>query len=443
VQRTVFEKAMKRVLLITYYWPPSGGITVLRMLKFAKYLRATGWEPVIFTAEGAHYPTIDPTNERDVPEGAEVIRQPIWEPYALYKQFMGKPADENVNNVFYTDDADGGWKHKAAVWVRSNFFIPDARATWIKGSAKRLTTYLADHPVDAIISDGPPHTNTRIATLVSRATGTPWLADFQDPWTQVDYYQPLNLTSWGRKKHERQEQEAFAQASRTTIVSPSWKRDLESIGAKNVDVIPYGYDPEDFASLKRTAHKKFTLTHLGIMGYDRNPVNLFKAIALLKNELPGFAEDVELRLFGQLDYRVKKNILAAGIGEQTNFAGNIVRAEALQQQVDSHLLLLLLNQQDNAKGRIPGKLFEYLAARRPILNFGGTDSDVAGILKATDSGSTFAYDESPEVIAGMLKIAYQDFKSSKERPMNGEVIKPYSHPVLVKKLGELLDEMVG
>jgi glycosyltransferase involved in cell wall biosynthesis len=356
---------------------------------------------------------------------------------------MGKSADENVNNVFYTDDADGGWKHKAAVWVRSNFFIPDARATWIKGSAKRLTTYLADHPVDAIISDGPPHTNTRIATLVSRATGTPWLADFQDPWTQVDYYQLLNLTSWGRKKHERQEQEAFAQASRTTIVSPSWKRDLESIGAKNVDVIPYGYDPEDFASLKRTAHKKFTLTHLGIMGYDRNPVNLFKAIALLKNELPGFAEDVELRLFGQLDYRVKKNILAAGIGEQTNFAGNIVRAEALQQQVDSHLLLLLLNQQDNAKGRIPGKLFEYLAARRPILNFGGTDSDVAGILKATDSGSTFAYDESPEVIAGMLKIAYQDFKSSKERPMNGEVIKPYSHPVLVKKLGELLDEMVG
>jgi glycosyltransferase involved in cell wall biosynthesis len=413
------------------------------MLKFAKYLRETGWEPVIFTAEGAHYPTVDPTNERDVPEGVEVIRQPIWEPYALYKKFMGKSADENVNNVFYSDDADGGWKHKAAVWVRSNFFIPDARATWIKGSVKRLTSYLVDHPVDAIISDGPPHTNTRIATLVSRATETPWLADFQDPWTQVDYYQLLNLTSWGRKKHERQEQEAFAQASRTTTVSSSWKRDLEAIGAKNVAVIPYGYDPEDFADLKRTGHKKFTLTHLGIMGYDRNPVNLFRAIALLKKEVPGFAEDVELRLFGQLDYRVKKNILAEGIGEQTNFAGNVTRAEALQQQVDSHLLLLLLNQQDNAKGRIPGKLFEYLAARRPILNFGGTDSDVAGILTATDSGSTFAYDESPEAIAGMLKIAYQDFKSSKERPMNDEVIKPYSHPVLVKKLGELLDEMVG
>ena len=434
---------MKRVLLITYYWPPSGGITVLRMLKFAKYLRVTGWEPVIFTAEGAHYPTIDPTNERDVPKEVEIIRQPIWEPYALYKQFMGKPADENVNNVFYTDDADGGWKHKAAVWVRSNFFIPDARATWVRGSVKRLNAYLADHPVDAIISDGPPHTNTRIATLVSRATGTPWLADFQDPWTQVDYYQLLNLTGWGRRKHESQEQEAFAQAARTTIVSPSWKEDLEAIGAKNVDVIYYGYDPEDFSGLNRTAHKKFTLTHLGIMGYDRNPVNLFRAIAQLKEELPGFADDVELRLFGQLDYRVKENISAAGIEEQTNFAGNVARAEALQQQVDSHLLLLLLNQQDNARGRIPGKLFEYLAARRPILNFGGADSDVANILTETNSGSTFAYDAEPGTIATVLEEAYEIFKAGNEPKMDDEVIVPYSHPVLVKKLGGLLDEMVG
>ncbi len=436
------EKARKKVLLITYYWPPSGGITVLRMLKFAKYLRASGWEPVIFTAKDAHYPTIDPTNERDVPAGVEILRQPIWEPYALYKKFMGKPADENVNNVFYTDDADGGWKHKIAVWVRSNFFIPDARATWIKGSVKRLTAYLRENPVDAIISDGPPHTNTRIATMVSRATGIPWLADFQDPWTQVDYYQLLNLTGWGRKKHERQEQEAFAQARQTTIVSPSWKQDLEAIGAKNVAVIPYGYDPDDFANLKRVAHPKFTLTHLGIMGYDRNPVSLFKAIALLKDELPGFADDVELRLFGQLDYRVKENIIAAGIGEQTNFAGNVARAEALQQQVDSHLLLLLLNQQDNAKGRIPGKLFEYLAARRPILNFGGPDSDVANILEETDSGVTFAYNASPKAIAEVLKKAYQNFKSGNEQIMNREVIKPFSHPVLVSKLGRLLDRML-
>ncbi len=318
-------KVLKRVLIITYYWPPSGGIAVLRCLKFAKYLREYGWEPVIFTAQDAHYPTLDPTNEKDIPADLEVIRQPIWEPYAWYKKFMGKPADENVNNVFYTDESAGGWKHELAVWVRSNFFIPDARATWINGSVKRILNYLETNPVDAILSDGPPHSNTRIATLVSRATGLPWLADFQDPWTQVDYYQMLNLTRWGRKKHERQEQEAFRQASLTTIVSPHWKQDLEAIGAENVRVLYWGYDPEDFAGLERQAHEKFTLTHLGIMGHDRNPEVLFQAIRQLKEEEPGFAGDFELRLYGQVDHRVKASIEAHDLMEQTNFAGTVSR----------------------------------------------------------------------------------------------------------------------
>ena len=431
----------KRVLIITYYWPPSGGITVLRCLKIAKYLRQYGWEPVIFTAEGAHYPTLDPSNERDVPEGVEVLRQKIWEPYALYKKFMGKPADENVNNVFYTDSAAGGWKHDLAVWVRSNFFIPDARATWIGGSVTRLKAYLAEHPVDAIFSDGPPHSNTRIATLVSQATGTPWLADFQDPWTQVDYYQLLKLTAWGRAKHERQEQEAFATAAKTTIVSPTWKRELEAIGARNVGVLPYGYDPEDFASLRRTPHQKFTLTHLGIMGYDRNPQVLFAAIAMANDRDPGFAEAFELRLFGQVDYRVREAMDAAGVLWQVNFAGNVPRAEALQQALDSHVLLLLLNQQDNAKGRIPGKLFEYLATHRPVLNFGPTDSDAARILRETKCGVTYAYDAEPEELALTLVQRYRESKNSEATRVDNARIEQYSHPNLVKKLAGWLDEI--
>ena len=433
----------KRVLIITYYWPPSGGITVLRCLKFAKYLRDYGWEPIIFTAKGAHYPTIDESNDRDVPAGIEVIRQPIWEPYALYKKFMGKPADENVNNVFYTDSASGGWKHDLAVWVRSNFFIPDARATWVSGSVKRLLAYLKDHPVDALLSDGPPHSNTRIATLVSRATGTPWLADFQDPWTQVDYYQLLKLTEWGRKKHELQEQEAFATAAKTTIVSPTWKKELEAIGARNVGVLPYGYDPDDFAGLTRRPHEKFTLTHIGIMGYDRNPTVLFGAMAKLKEELPGFSELFELRLFGQVDYRVREAMEAAGVLDLVNFAGNVPRAEALQQILDSHLLLLLLNQQENARGRIPGKLFEYLAVRRPILNFGPTDSDAAAIIAEGPSGKTFPYTTSVDILARTLVQYFEERSKAGRAQLATESIQPYRHPELVRKLATWLDEIVA
>ncbi|NJB86690.1 glycosyltransferase involved in cell wall biosynthesis [Lewinella marina] len=434
---------MKRVLIVSYYWPPSGGIAVLRCLKFAKYLRQSGWEPVIFTADGAHYPTLDESNNADLPENLEVIRQPIWEPYAWYKKFMGKPADENVNNVFYTDESAGGWKHRLAVWVRSNFFIPDARATWIRGSVNRILEYLKDNPVDAILSDGPPHSNTRIATLVSRATGLPWLADFQDPWTQVDYYQMLNLTAAARKKHERLEQEAFRQASLTTIVSPSWKTDLESIGARNVRVLYWGYDPNDFAGLQRQPHRKFTLTHLGIMGHDRHPEVLFRAIAQLKEEVEGFTEDFELRLFGQVDHRVRRSIEDHGLVEQTHFGGTVSRREALQETLDSHLLLLLLNQQDNATGRIPGKFFEYLAARRPILNFGPMDSDVARIMEKTNSGCSLGYDMAPARVAEYLNESYQSYRRGDTEELDREVIKEYSHPRLVKQLAGWLNEIAA
>ena len=435
------EAAPRRVLIISYYWPPSGGIAVLRCLKFAKYLRQYGWEPVIFTARDAHYPTIDHSNDHDLPAGLEVIRQPITEPYAWYKRFLGKPADENVNNVFYTDERDGGWKHRLAIWIRSNFFIPDARALWIRGSVRRLHQYLRKHPVDAILSDGPPHSNTRIATRISQKTGLPWLADFQDPWTQVDYYQMLNLTRWGRRRHGRMEQEAFGQASLTTIVSPSWKRDLEEIGARNVRVLYWGYDPDDFSGLRRQPHRKFTLTHLGIMGHDRNPEALFAALRQLKQELSGFAADFELRLFGQVDHRVRQSIEAYGLLEQTNFAGSVSRAEALQQTLDSHVLLLLLNQQDNAHGRIPGKLFEYLAVRRPIMNFGPVDSDVADILERTESGPTFAYDTAPALPARYLSELYRRFREGVEMGLENDSISEYSHPLLVAKLAAWLDEI--
>jgi glycosyltransferase involved in cell wall biosynthesis len=429
----------RRVLIISYYWVPSGGITVQRILKFTKYLRDYDWEPVMFTAKGAHYPSIDHSNEKDVPEGLEVIRQPIWEPYTIYKKFMGKPADENVNNVFIVDEKKSDWRHDLAVWVRSNFFIPDARAGWIRGSVKFLVNYLKDHPVDAIFSSGPPHTNNRIATLVSQKTGIPWLASFQDPWTQVDYFKSLPLTSWGRRRHERYERAVFEQARKIVIVSPSWARDLEAIGAPEVGVLTNGFDPEDFDVASRQLDKSFTITHIGVMGRDRHPQNLFAAIALLKETVPGFAEHCRLQLYGQVGYRIKESIEAHGLRDQLVDGGNVPRAEALRLVMNSQLLLLLLNQQDNARGRIPGKLFEYLAAKRPILCFGETDSDVAGIIRETASGETLSYGAPAEEVAASLRLAYGRFLAGDDFEPNLEAVNAFAYPRLTEKLAEMLN----
>ena len=167
---------MKKVLIITYYWPPSGGAGVQRWLKFVKYLRNFGWEPIIYTVENGEFPIIDESLGKDVPEGIEVIREPIWEPYNLYKGFIGHKKEDKIANGFLTEKSKPKRLDAISVWVRGNFFIPDARMFWIKPSIKRLKKYLSDNKVDAIVSNGPPHTTHMIGLGVKKATGLPWLA---------------------------------------------------------------------------------------------------------------------------------------------------------------------------------------------------------------------------------------------------------------------------
>ncbi len=432
---------MKKVLIISYYWPPCGGIGVLRTLKIAKYLWDCGWEPIIYTAENAHYPSIDEGNFKDIRPETTILRGPIWEPYSLYKKFTRKEKNANVNNVFYTSEQKSGLAHKLSVWIRSNFFIPDARAMWIKPSVKYLLNYLADNPVDAIFSNGPPHSNTRIATQLKKATGLPWLADFQDPWTQVDYYSLLSLTPLARRKHERQEQEVFEYADSITIVSDTWKADLESIGAKHVSVVPWGFDPDDYSNLVADESEKFRLSHFGILGYDRKPTVLFEVVRDLCDEDPRFKQDVELLLVGQVDISVKENIDSLGIESVTTFTGNVDRSKALSYMKGSDILLLLLNKQANAGGRIPGKLFEYLAVKRSILCLGTKDGDSARIVQQTRSGHTLAYSEYDQMKSIVLAhyILYKDGKSTF---VNSEIAQ-YSSKVLTRRVADYLNAITA
>jgi len=431
----------KKVLIITYYWPPGGGIAVLRCLKIAKYIRQHGWEPAVFTAEGAHYPVIDHSNDKDVPEGIAILRQKIWEPYHIYKWITGKPPDANVNNVFYVRESEASFLHKLSVWIRSNFFIPDARALWIRPSVKKLLAYLKEHSVDAILSSGPPHSNTRIATLARKKTGLPWLADFQDPWTQVDYFQHLRLTSRAARKHRQMEQEVFENADRITIVSPSWRKDLMELGARNVEVIPLGFDPEDFASRPEAEDEgRFAFTHLGIMGYDRTPSVFFKVLGDMCRSVPGFRDALELRFVGQVDSSVIEEAESLGLAGQLRLPGSVGHREALELTCRSPILLLLLNQQPNAKGRIPGKLFEYMASRRPIFCLGPTDSDVAGILAETGAGTTAAYEDEGAIRAHLEKL-YQQFREGTLANAVDSSIEAYSVEQLAGKVAALLDQI--
>jgi hypothetical protein len=174
---------------------------VLRCLKIAKYLRDFGWEPIIFTAENAAYQYLDFSNEKDIPEGVEIHKVPIIEPINAFKFFSGRKKDAPLQNITANSAKKKTFIDKLGMWLRGNFFIPDARFMWIKPSVAYLSDYLKNNPVDAIFTDGPPHTNTVIGMRLSQRFGIPWIADFQDPWTQVDYYEDLYIGKRADKKH--------------------------------------------------------------------------------------------------------------------------------------------------------------------------------------------------------------------------------------------------
>lgn len=402
----------KKVLVITYYWPPSGGVGVHRCLKFVKYLRQFGWEPVVFIPENAHYPYYDDTNFKDIPDNLTIIKQPITEPFRMFKLLSGRNKNQVMTNPVHVRDKKVPVIDNLAIWIRGNFFIPDARSLWIKPSVNILSGYLKENPVDAILTDGPPHTNTMIGCYLSQKLHIPWLADFQDPWTQVDYYKLLMLTPWADRKHRRLEQLVFKTAKKITIASPTWKIDLESIGAQNVDVIFWGYDEDDFSASKPEPDSDFSLVHAGMLGYDRNPATLFKVLAQLKSDIDGFAGKLVIKLAGPVDFSVIEQIKQSGLLENTTLSGTIQRPAVIDMISKAHIQLLPLNIAENAKGRIPGKLFENIRVERPVLCLGPNGSDVSKIIREVNAGRSYEYDDF-EGIKNFVIERYQLFLQHK------------------------------
>jgi len=431
---------MKKVLIITYYWPPAGGIGVHRCLKFAKYLREFGWEPVICTAENAEYPVLDEGNLKDVPAGIKILKTKIWEPYNLFKLISGKKKEERIHNVFLEEDKPS-FAHKLGIWIRGNIFIPDARKFWIRPSVKFLSEYLKENPVDILFTNGPPQSTHMIAYGVKKNLGLPWHADFQDPWTQVDYFPQLMLNPISKRIHEAMEQRVFRYADKITICSNTWKGDLESIGARDVGVIVWGYDEDDFKNISVSLSKKFTLSHFGSLGPDRNAKILWKALSIISNENKQFADDLEIELVGFIGHAIVDEINSLGLSKNLKLSAHISRQETLVRMHQAQVLLLILNDMPNVNGRLPGKLFEYLASRRPTLVIGPEESDASKIVHGVNAGFTCDFNDLDKTLATLREL-YKKFKDGSLTP-NQTDISQYSNRNLTKKLAGFLDEITS
>ena len=433
---------MKRVLIITYYWPPSGGSGVQRWLKMSKYLPENGWGPVIYTTKNAEYPIVDSSLEKDVAPDLEVIRRPIFEPYDYYKKFLGIKKEETVKMGFIEEkEKKHGWKESISLWIRGNLFIPDARCWWVKPSVRYLKSYLKEHPVAAIISTGPPHSMHLIALKLKEDLGIPWIADFRDPWTEIDYYDELRLTKWADRKHHRLEREVLEKADKVVTVAPDGAKRLGRLGNRNVRTIYNGFDRDDDAQTPVSISDTFTLTYLGVLSKIQNPKQFWQVLGELVKEDEEFSKKLKIKLIGQIDNSVIRSIEEQGLSGYVALSPYVPHDQVSEVHRSSTLLLLFLmpDSEPRAKGLLTGKLFEYMASGRPILCIGPEDGDAAHILKETHAGQTVNFEDKKKM-KEVIKDLYQKYLENGLPSHESKEVEKYSRRALTGEYAKILNK---
>ncbi|WP_111670495.1 glycosyltransferase family 4 protein [Algoriphagus litoralis] len=423
----------RRVLIITYYWPPSGGSGVQRWLKFAKYLPEAGWEPVIFTPENPDFDLQDESLVKEIPSTLEVLKFPIWEPYQLFSKVKGKSKSHPGRLM---EQKERGILEKLAIWMRANLIVPDPRVFWVKPSVKFLTDLVKSGQFQAVITTGPPHSMHLIGRDLKRQTGITWIADFRDPWSQWEFLDTLPMTSFIRKKHQELEQSVLKEANAVMTISPTFQQDLEKLAKRKIKLLTNGYDPADIPlgfSPKKKESGKLHLVYSGIIDAIRNPIPLMEA---MKAEFEASADQIEWTFVGKVSEQVQNYVkVDSWLSARIHFAGYVSHQEVFGFYKKADALVLILTDTKNAQGNIPGKLFEYLATGIPVLALGDPKGDSAQILADSAAGEVIAHTDSQGIrrrLANLMNTSSGETKSAD--------LEKYSRKSLSFQLAKILDE---
>lgn len=429
---------MKDVLILTYYFPPSGGPGVQRILKFVKYLPEFGWRPTVVTVDPAFaaYPDLDPGLEVEIPPHVEVYRTRSWDPYALYARMLGKEKAETVG-VGFIKHGEAGWQERFARWIRANVFLPDARVGWVPFAARAGLRLAKTRRFDALLTTGPPHSTHLAGYVVSRTARLPWTADFRDPWTEIDFYGELPITHVARSVDRSLERLVLRSADAVTVVGPSMERAFGAHTNRPIHTIYNGFDEADFDITGSPVQPQgFEILHIGNMNAARNPEALWEALAAmdLRTELP----EVRVRLVGNVDASVLESIERYGLRDAVVLEGYVPHEEAVGRTRSAPVLLLAINRVEGATGIITGKLFEYLAAGGLVLGIGPSGGDAADIIRRAGAGEMIDFDDAAGV-ERFLRDAYVRWKSGDERRRASTgAVRRYSRRAQTGELADVL-----
>lgn len=419
---------MQKVLIITYYWPPAGGPGVQRWLKFVKYLREFNIEPVVYIPENPSYPIVDESFQNEISDTISIYRHKIFEPYRL-AGLLSKKKTKSISSGII-ENKQQPIVERLLLWVRGNFFIPDARKYWVKPSVNFLNDVIKKEGIETVITTGPPHSVHLIGHQLKKKLAVNWVADFRDPWTSIGYHKKLKLSVASQKKHKKLERLVLNTADSILVTSSTTKTEFSTITDKPIHLITNGYD--EVAMLDEALDSKFTLAHIGSLLAGRNPLALWEALSELISEHADLKDVLEIKLAGVVSKDVLNSIYSYGLESVTTLIGYVSHEKALELMHKSQGLLLIEIDSEETKGIIPGKLFEYMAANRPVLGIGPAGWDVTSILAETKHGNTFTYTQKKELKALLLEW-YKAYKQNKLHVTKGDIT-AYSRKELTKKL---------
>ena len=423
----------KKILIITYYWPPAGGPGVQRWLKFVKYLPDFGIQPIVYIPDNPSYPIVDENLVNEVSDKAIILRNKIFEPYQL-ASFLSKNKTKKISSGIIPNKKKQSFLDKTFLWIRGNLFIPDARMFWVKPSVSYLEKYIADNNIDTIITSGPPHSLHLIGLELKQKLDLKWFADFRDPWTTIGYHKSLRLSNFAAKKHKTLEHQVLNSADTIIVTSKTTKTEFEAITTKPISVITNGYDTEQVE--KQSLDTKFSLAHIGSFLSERNPIILWESLTELIQEVPGFNSHLEIKLIGAVSQEVLETISQFELNKYLNNLGYVSHNVAIAHQRKSQVLVLIEINSGDTKSIIPGKLFEYMVSNRPIIAIGPQDSDFAEIITSTNTGVFLTYSEKMKLKSVILDF-YNQFLEGKLQS-NGVGLQKYSRKSLTKELAQLI-----
>ncbi|OGU47284.1 MAG: hypothetical protein A3H45_12535 [Ignavibacteria bacterium RIFCSPLOWO2_02_FULL_55_14] len=433
---------MKKVLVVSYYFPPSGGPGVQRVLKFVKYLPQFGWQPVVLTVQNGDFPARDESLLNEIPADIRVHRTKIFEPYRVYRFLTRKPPDSavDVENIPQVEKKRSIMERFAGL-VRETFFIPDARIGWFPYAVPEAMQIVRNEGIDAVYTSSPPYTTALIGLELHRRTKLPWIAGFRDPW--IGFLSSPERWALPRAVDMYLEKTVYQEAD---LVECAWAGILEDFRRKYPEGnalkavhLPNGFDSADYPAAAPRNNDRFTVTYTGSMYGKRNPATFLRSVEELVAEGAVDANKIRLSFVGRFGAEVKEMINRSTIRPSVERLDYVAHAESIRRLTESDLLLLIVDESKDSREIVPGKVFEYLGARKPILALTDVDGAVARLIAETSSGRAVNNQDVPSIKAAFVECYRNYLYHTSSIQPNEEEVRKYERREVTRRLAELLD----